>query len=157
MWNLNLDFFWKKVKSPISMRNETFNTSKCRGNLQKMGVLYTHSPKSPGPFPQTSKKKNLKNKIISKKKGQSSLSRYRPMVGGRLLVAGRPWADDPTTRPRLLVIGSPVIRGRRSRVSRRPAVVSRPQVNTRIGQTTPFFWSFLFSYPLLFAQVVNSC
>jgi hypothetical protein len=30
----------KKVKHPISMRNGTFNTSKCRGKLQKMGVLY---------------------------------------------------------------------------------------------------------------------
>jgi hypothetical protein len=29
----------KKVKSPISMRNGRFNTSKCRGKLQKMGVL----------------------------------------------------------------------------------------------------------------------
>jgi hypothetical protein len=28
------------------------STSKCRGKLQKMGVLYTHSPKSPGPFPK---------------------------------------------------------------------------------------------------------
>jgi hypothetical protein len=40
----------KKVKSPISMRNGAFNTSKCRGKLQKMGVLYTHSLKSPSPF-----------------------------------------------------------------------------------------------------------
>jgi hypothetical protein len=31
---------WKKVKSPISMRNRTFNTSKCRGKLQKMGVKF---------------------------------------------------------------------------------------------------------------------
>jgi hypothetical protein len=40
----------KKVKSPISMRNGAFNTSKCSGKLQKMGVLYTHSLKSPGPL-----------------------------------------------------------------------------------------------------------
>jgi hypothetical protein len=46
---------WKKVKSPISMRNGRFNTSKCRGKLQKMGALYTHSPKSPGPFPKLPK------------------------------------------------------------------------------------------------------
>jgi hypothetical protein len=26
------------------------STSKCRGKLQKMEVLYTHSSKSPGPF-----------------------------------------------------------------------------------------------------------
>jgi hypothetical protein len=53
--------FWKKVKSPISMRNGTFNTSKCRGKLQKKGVLYTHSSKSPSPFPKLPKK-NPKNK-----------------------------------------------------------------------------------------------
>jgi hypothetical protein len=35
------------VKSPISMTNGRFNTSKYRGMLQKMGVLYTHSPKMP--------------------------------------------------------------------------------------------------------------
>jgi hypothetical protein len=57
---------WKKVKSPNSMRNGRFNTSKCRGKLQKMGVLYTHSPKSPGPFPKLPKKKKI-NKKISKK------------------------------------------------------------------------------------------
>jgi hypothetical protein len=49
------------VKSPISMENEPFNTSKCRGKLQKMEVLYIHSSKSPGPFPRLLKKKNSKN------------------------------------------------------------------------------------------------
>jgi hypothetical protein len=39
----------KNMKSPSSMRNGRFNTSKCRGKLQKMGVLYTHSPKLPSP------------------------------------------------------------------------------------------------------------
>jgi hypothetical protein len=42
--------FWKKVKSPLSMNFGRISTSKCRSKLQKMGVLYTHSPKSPGPF-----------------------------------------------------------------------------------------------------------
>jgi hypothetical protein len=41
----------------ISMRIGIFNTSKCRGKLQKMGMLYTYSPKSPGPFPKLPKKK----------------------------------------------------------------------------------------------------
>jgi hypothetical protein len=50
----------KKVKSPISMRNGAFNTSKCKGKLQKMGVLYTHSLKSPGPFSKLPQKKNEK-------------------------------------------------------------------------------------------------
>jgi hypothetical protein len=47
----------KKMKSPISMRNGIFNTSKCRSKLQKLGVLYTHSSKSPGPFLKLPKKK----------------------------------------------------------------------------------------------------
>jgi hypothetical protein len=47
---------WKKVKSPISMRNGTLNISKYRGKLQKMGVLYTHSPKSLSPFSKLPKK-----------------------------------------------------------------------------------------------------
>jgi hypothetical protein len=53
---------WKKVRSPISMRNARLYTSKCRGKLQKMEVLYTYSPKSLGPFSKLSKK-NLKIKI----------------------------------------------------------------------------------------------
>jgi hypothetical protein len=40
---------WKKMKSPSSMRNGIFHLCKCRGKLQKMGVLYTHSFKMPGP------------------------------------------------------------------------------------------------------------
>jgi hypothetical protein len=50
----------KFEKNEISnlMRNGRFNTSKCRGKLQRMGVLYTHSPKSPGPSPFFPKKKN---------------------------------------------------------------------------------------------------
>jgi hypothetical protein len=33
-----------KTKSPSSMRNGRFHTPKYRGNLQKMGVLYTPPP-----------------------------------------------------------------------------------------------------------------
>jgi hypothetical protein len=32
------------------MKNGRLNTSKCRGKLQKMGVLYTHPPKKPRPL-----------------------------------------------------------------------------------------------------------
>jgi hypothetical protein len=46
---------WKKVKSPLSMNFGRISTSKCRGKLQKMGVLYTHSLKSPGPSPKLPK------------------------------------------------------------------------------------------------------
>jgi hypothetical protein len=43
------------MKSPLSMNFGRISTSKCKGKLQKMGVLYTHSPKSPGPFPELPK------------------------------------------------------------------------------------------------------
>jgi hypothetical protein len=50
------------------MRIENFHPPKCRGMLQKIGVLYTHSPKRPSPFP----KLPPKNKIIKKKEGTGS-------------------------------------------------------------------------------------
>jgi hypothetical protein len=40
---------WKKMKPPSSMRNGRFHPPKCKGKLQKMRVLNTHSPKMPGP------------------------------------------------------------------------------------------------------------
>jgi hypothetical protein len=52
-------FFWKKVKSPLSMNFGRISTSKCR-------VLYTHSLKSPGPFPKLLKNLFFLNKKISK-------------------------------------------------------------------------------------------
>jgi hypothetical protein len=73
----------KKVKSPNSVRNGRFDTSKCRGQLEKMGVLCTHFPKSPGPFPKLPKKKIQKNIKNSKQKGQSGpiqASTRRPRV-----------------------------------------------------------------------------
>jgi hypothetical protein len=58
------------MKSPISMRNGRFNTSKVRlGKLQKMGVLYTHSPKMPGSTSYSQKikiKSNQKSNQIKK-------------------------------------------------------------------------------------------
>jgi hypothetical protein len=41
---------WKNMKSPSSMKNGRFDTPKCRGKVQKMGVLYTHPPKKPSPL-----------------------------------------------------------------------------------------------------------
>jgi hypothetical protein len=35
--NFRKNKIWKKIKSPSSMRNGRFNTSKCRGKLQKIG------------------------------------------------------------------------------------------------------------------------
>jgi hypothetical protein len=38
---------WKKIKSPSSMRNGRFNTSKCRGKASKNGgVVYPFSQKA---------------------------------------------------------------------------------------------------------------
>jgi hypothetical protein len=52
-----------------------------------MGVLYTHSPKSPGPFTKLPKKKFKKIQKIQKKKG---LSAPCPGVNpGRRATAGR--------------------------------------------------------------------
>jgi hypothetical protein len=39
------------MKSPSSMGNGRFHPPKCMGKVQKMGVLYTHSPKMPKPSP----------------------------------------------------------------------------------------------------------
>jgi hypothetical protein len=43
------------------MKNGTLSTSKCRGKLQKMGVLYTHSSKLPTIF-KKNKNKNSKKR-----------------------------------------------------------------------------------------------
>jgi hypothetical protein len=37
----------QKIRSPNVLRNGRFDTSKCRGKLEKMGALYTHSPQMP--------------------------------------------------------------------------------------------------------------
>jgi hypothetical protein len=47
---------WKNRKFPSSMRNGRFHPPKYRGKVQKMGVLYTHSPKMPSPSPNTKTK-----------------------------------------------------------------------------------------------------
>jgi hypothetical protein len=72
------------MESPISMRNGTFNTSKCRGKLQKMGVLYTHSPKSRSPFSILPKKQVKKILKIAKNWESHSLSRPVPRPAGDL-------------------------------------------------------------------------
>jgi hypothetical protein len=75
--NLRKKKISKKIKSPSSMKNGRFNTSKWRDNFQKMGVLYIHSPTSPGPFPKLPKI-NSKNKLKFKKKGDNL---YKPGTG----------------------------------------------------------------------------
>jgi hypothetical protein len=66
------------------MRIGTFNTSKCRGKVQKIGVLYIQSP---GPFPKLPKIK-IKNKKEQSMTGQES-TRRRPAT----TVAHRVQAD----------------------------------------------------------------
>jgi hypothetical protein len=70
----------KKVKSINSMENGRFDTSKYRGKLEKMGVLCTHSPKSPGPFPKLPIKKLKKINNFQKKGTRLTLSRCRPVA-----------------------------------------------------------------------------
>jgi hypothetical protein len=50
------------MKSPSSMKNGRFHPSKCKGKVQKMEVLYIHSPKMPGPSPNFLVKPKLKIK-----------------------------------------------------------------------------------------------
>jgi hypothetical protein len=65
---------------------ERFDTSKCRGKLEKMGVLCTHSSKSPGPFPKLLIIKIEKNKEFSiKRVGQPCPSVDRLPAAGRCL------------------------------------------------------------------------
>jgi hypothetical protein len=47
---------WKKMKSPSYMKNGRFHPYKCGDKVQKIGVLYTHSPKMSSPSPNISKK-----------------------------------------------------------------------------------------------------
>jgi hypothetical protein len=68
--NLSKKKIWKKIKSPSSIRNGRFHPPKCWGKLQKKGVLYTHSPKRPGPFLKLPKK-NIKKRKKEKKKSHS--------------------------------------------------------------------------------------
>jgi hypothetical protein len=54
------------MKSPSSIRNGRLHPPKCRDKLQKMGVLYTHSPKMPSPFPNNPKENLKKSKKMEK-------------------------------------------------------------------------------------------
>jgi hypothetical protein len=159
----------EKVKSPLSMNFGRIRTSKCRGKLQKMGVMYTHSLKSPGPSPKLPKIIFL-NKKIKKKFELPHRRRCRSTAGGRPLVAGRPWADDhraatsgrrdPTTsgrRPGRCRATRPPTAGRRQsgdqrsppdgrrpRAGRQPAVARRPRVDTCACGAVPIFLGIFF-------------
>jgi hypothetical protein len=59
--------FENKIKSPSSMSDGRFHPPKYRGKLQKMEVLYTHSPKMPGPFPNFLKHPKKRLNLFLKK------------------------------------------------------------------------------------------
>jgi hypothetical protein len=78
---------WKKMKSLSSMRNGRFHPPKCRGKVQKIGVLYTHSPKMLGPSPNfliTPKKK------LKKPKNCRAVLVCQTVGQERRVTAGRP-------------------------------------------------------------------
>jgi hypothetical protein len=122
---------WKKVKSTPSMNFGRITTSKCRGKLQKMGVLYTHSSKSPGPFPKLPKINFLKIKKFQKNWNSPIGPGVDPrLVGDRWLLPG---PGSPTC-------GHPPAAGRRLDLS----------------GCSHFCWILFSSYPPLLVQVVNS-
>jgi hypothetical protein len=89
----------KKVKSPISMRYGTFNTSKRRGKLQKMGVLYTHSLKSAGPFQNINNlNKRIWTKRVQSPQDQVSTRGWRTTAGRRPAPAHDPQSATPSHR-----------------------------------------------------------
>jgi hypothetical protein len=115
------------------------STSQCRGKLQKMGVLYTHSPKSPGPSPKLPKipffeikkfQKNLNCPTGAGVDPRPAGDRWSPAGPGLLTHRLRPLvAGLPATSSRGPVAAgrpgpdcwSPPM-GRRPRAGRRPAV-----------------------------------
>jgi hypothetical protein len=103
------------VKSPLSMNFGRISTSKCRGKLQKMGVLYAHSPKSPRLFP-----KLLKIHFLKIKKFQKNWDNQRG--------AGVDQWSPPA--------------GRRPRAGWRPAVTRRPRVDAWTCRAIPIFLEF---------------
>jgi hypothetical protein len=75
------------MKFPSFMKNGRFQPPKCRGKLQKMGVLYTHSPKMPNPSLNT-RKKFKKSQKVGKKGASPQSNRLRAAASRRPLIAG---------------------------------------------------------------------
>jgi hypothetical protein len=82
----------KKVKSPNSMWNGRFDTSKCRGKLEKMGAPCTHSPQ----MPRSTKKKIQKNQTNSK---QCRGSKTGPRLAGDRWSPPCPWRPTTSRSP----------------------------------------------------------
>jgi hypothetical protein len=84
------------------MRNGRFNPSKCRGKVQKMGVLYIHSPKTSRPIlklPHNTKHKSGKSKNY-KKKGASKKAAHSLSNCGPRLASDR-WLPTARGCPKL--------------------------------------------------------
>jgi hypothetical protein len=58
------------MKSSSPTKNGRFHPFKCRGKVQKMGVLYIHSSKMPGPFPNSLNTPKTKTQFFYKKIGK---------------------------------------------------------------------------------------
>jgi hypothetical protein len=95
------NFFWKEIKSQSSMRNGRFHPPKCRGKLQKMGVLYTRSPKMLVPSPNNQINKFKKSKKTGKMGPACSMTNYRPRL------AGDQRLDGSGTGPLFCIVASP--------------------------------------------------
>jgi hypothetical protein len=111
------------------MTNGRFHPPK----LQKMGVLYTHSPKRPSPF-----LKLLKNRKKRKEKrggGLSNKARRRPATGGQLLVTSLPCPTTSSRRP--LVARVPTTSGWWLVARSRPVADQQSLITSRGGQGRP--------------------
>jgi hypothetical protein len=100
---------WKKMKSPSSMRNGRFHPSKPRGKVQKMGVLYIHSPKNVRPIPKLPQK--TKTKLSKNQKDWKKGGSARSLLDYGLRPAGDHWSlaglGCQTSSQQLLVARQP--------------------------------------------------
>ena len=64
------------------MRNGRFHPPKCRGKLQKMGVLHIHSPKRLGPFSKLPKKVYKNSKKFKKGGTEFDRAKAAPRLAG---------------------------------------------------------------------------
>jgi hypothetical protein len=149
------------------------STSKCRGKLQKMGVLYTHSPKSPGLFPKLPKIHFFKIKKFQKNWDSLTGASVDPWLAGDRWSSAGP--GPPSCGRRLLIARLPATNGQgSSRPGNHTLTAGRcPQVGglgptgdqwssagheSTLGPVRlfPFFLNFFSSCLPFFTQVVNS-
>jgi hypothetical protein len=74
------EFRNKTEINEISMCNAKFHPPKCRGKVQKIGVLYTHFPKNPYPFLITPKQNLKKVKKLEKRRCNVQFVRLQAAV-----------------------------------------------------------------------------